>query len=45
MTAETIKGRDVTIRFDASRYIHSHGCVLGHLEVSIMTGRAINFIT
>lgn len=32
---ETVKGKDVTIRFDASRCIHSRGCVLGHPEVYV----------
>jgi len=32
---ETVKGRDVTIRFDAKRCIHSRGCVLGHPEVYV----------
>lgn len=35
MTEETIRGRDVTIRFDASRCIHSRGCVLGHPEIYV----------
>ncbi len=35
MTEEIVKGRDVTIRFDASRCIHSRGCVLGHPEVYV----------
>lgn len=33
MTEETVKGREVTIRFDASRCVHSRNCVLGHPEV------------
>jgi CDGSH-type Zn-finger protein/uncharacterized Fe-S cluster protein YjdI len=32
---EVVKGRDVTIRFDANRCIHSRGCVLGHPEVYV----------
>ena len=35
MTEEVVKGRDVTIRFDASRCIHSRTCVLGHPEVYV----------
>jgi uncharacterized Fe-S cluster protein YjdI/CDGSH-type Zn-finger protein len=35
MTEEIVKGRDVTIRFDASRCIHSRGCVLGHPEIYV----------
>ncbi|MET3612154.1 CDGSH-type Zn-finger protein/uncharacterized Fe-S cluster protein YjdI [Rhizobium aquaticum] len=35
MTEEIVQGRDVTIRFDASRCIHSRGCVLGHPEVYV----------
>ena len=35
MTEEVVKGRDVTIRFDASRCIHSRACVLGHPEVYV----------
>jgi CDGSH-type Zn-finger protein/uncharacterized Fe-S cluster protein YjdI len=35
MTEEIVKGRDVTIRFDSSRCIHSRTCVLGHPEVYV----------
>jgi CDGSH-type Zn-finger protein/uncharacterized Fe-S cluster protein YjdI len=35
MSEEVVKGRDVTIRFDASRCIHSRTCVLGHPEVYV----------
>ncbi len=35
MTEEIVQGRDVTIRFDAGRCIHSRGCVLGHPEVYV----------
>jgi CDGSH-type Zn-finger protein/uncharacterized Fe-S cluster protein YjdI len=35
MTEEIVKGRDVTIRFDASRCVHSRNCVLGHPEVYV----------
>ncbi|MCU0902942.1 MAG: CDGSH iron-sulfur domain-containing protein [Tabrizicola sp.] len=35
MTEEIVKGRDVTIRFDSSRCIHSRNCVLGHPEVYV----------
>ncbi|MFO1203404.1 MAG: CDGSH iron-sulfur domain-containing protein [Tabrizicola sp.] len=35
MTEEIVKGRDVTIRFDAKRCIHSRTCVLGHPEVYV----------
>lgn len=35
MSEELVKGRDVTIRFDASRCIHSRGCVLSHPEVYV----------
>jgi CDGSH-type Zn-finger protein/uncharacterized Fe-S cluster protein YjdI len=35
MTEEVVKGRDVTIRFDARRCIHSRTCVLGHPEVYV----------
>lgn len=35
MPEEIVQGRDVTIRFDASRCIHSRGCVLGHPEVYV----------
>lgn len=35
MTEEVVQGRDVTIRFDARRCIHSRTCVLGHPEVYV----------
>jgi CDGSH-type Zn-finger protein/uncharacterized Fe-S cluster protein YjdI len=35
MTEEVVTGRDVTIRFDARRCIHSRNCVLGHPEVYV----------
>lgn len=35
MPEEIVQGRDVTIRFDAGRCIHSRGCVLGHPEVYV----------
>lgn len=35
MSEEVVTGREVTIRFDASRCIHSRGCVLGHPEVYV----------
>jgi CDGSH-type Zn-finger protein/uncharacterized Fe-S cluster protein YjdI len=35
MSEEIVKGRDVTIRFDASRCVHSRTCVLGHPEVYV----------
>lgn len=35
MTEEIVKGRDVTIRFDARRCVHSRNCVLGHPEVYV----------
>jgi len=35
MTEETVKGREVTIRFDGHRCIHSRNCVLGHPEVFV----------
>lgn len=35
MTEEIVKGRDVTIRFDASRCVHSRNCVLEHPEVYV----------
>ena len=35
MTEEIVKGRDVTIRFDAKRCVHSRNCVLGHPEVFV----------
>jgi CDGSH-type Zn-finger protein/uncharacterized Fe-S cluster protein YjdI len=35
MTEEIVKGRDVTIRFDATRCVHSRNCVLGHPEVFV----------
>jgi CDGSH-type Zn-finger protein/uncharacterized Fe-S cluster protein YjdI len=35
MTDEVVTGRNVTIRFDARRCIHSRTCVLGHPEVYV----------
>lgn len=35
MTEEIVKGRDVTIRFDARRCVHSRNCVLGHPEIFV----------
>jgi CDGSH-type Zn-finger protein/uncharacterized Fe-S cluster protein YjdI len=35
MTQEVVKGRDVTIRFDPARCIHSRNCVLDHPEVFV----------
>jgi CDGSH-type Zn-finger protein/uncharacterized Fe-S cluster protein YjdI len=35
MSEEVVEGREVTIRFDAGRCIHSRGCVLGHPEVYV----------
>jgi CDGSH-type Zn-finger protein/uncharacterized Fe-S cluster protein YjdI len=35
MGIETVKGKDVTIRFDGSRCIHSRGCVLGDPTVFV----------
>jgi CDGSH-type Zn-finger protein/uncharacterized Fe-S cluster protein YjdI len=35
MSREIVKGKQVTITFDASRCIHSRGCVLGHPEVYV----------
>lgn len=35
MTEEVVKGRDVTIRFEAKRCIHSRNCVLDHPEVFV----------
>jgi CDGSH-type Zn-finger protein/uncharacterized Fe-S cluster protein YjdI len=35
MTEEVVTGRNVTIRFDARRCIHSRTCVLGHPEVYV----------
>lgn len=35
MTEEVVAGREVTIRFDASRCVHSRNCVLGHPEVYV----------
>lgn len=35
MGEELVKGRDVTIRFDATRCIHSRGCVLGQPDVYV----------
>lgn len=35
MAEEIVKGKDVTIRFDAKRCIHSRGCVLGYPNVYV----------
>lgn len=35
MTEEVVPGRDVTIRFDSKRCVHSRNCVLGHPEVFV----------
>jgi CDGSH-type Zn-finger protein/uncharacterized Fe-S cluster protein YjdI len=35
MTEEVVIGREVTIRFDAKRCIHSRNCVLDHPEVFV----------
>ena len=35
MTEEIVTGRDVTIRFDARRCVHSRNCVLGHPEIFV----------
>ena len=35
MTEEVVQGRDVTIRFDGRRCVHSRNCVLGHPEVYV----------
>jgi CDGSH-type Zn-finger protein/uncharacterized Fe-S cluster protein YjdI len=35
MSEEIVRGREVTIRFNAARCIHSRGCVLGHPEVYV----------
>jgi CDGSH-type Zn-finger protein/uncharacterized Fe-S cluster protein YjdI len=35
MTEEIVTGRDVTIRFDARRCVHSRNCVLGHPQVFV----------
>jgi CDGSH-type Zn-finger protein/uncharacterized Fe-S cluster protein YjdI len=35
MTIEVVKGKHVTIRFDASRCIHSRNCVLSHPDVYV----------
>ncbi|MCA3436695.1 MAG: CDGSH iron-sulfur domain-containing protein [Rhodobacter sp.] len=32
---EVVKGREVTITFDATRCVHSRNCVLGHPEVFV----------
>lgn len=32
---ETVRGKDVTIRFDGSLCVHSRNCVLGHPEVFV----------
>ena len=35
MTEEIVTGRDVTIRFDGKRCVHSRNCVLGHPDVYV----------
>lgn len=35
MAVETVKGAQVTIRFDASRCVHSRNCVLSHPDVFV----------
>lgn len=35
MATETVKGREVTIHFDARRCVHSRNCVLGHPDVFV----------
>ena len=35
MTKETVVGHEVTIEFDATRCIHSRGCVLGYPQVYV----------
>lgn len=35
MTEEVVQGREVTIRFDARRCVHSRNCVLDHPEVYV----------
>ena len=35
MAEEVVVGREVTIRFDASRCVHSRSCVLGHPEIYV----------
>ena len=35
MSIETVKGKSVTIQFDAKRCVHSRGCVLGHPDVYV----------
>jgi CDGSH-type Zn-finger protein/uncharacterized Fe-S cluster protein YjdI len=35
MATEVVKGKHVTIRFDASRCVHSRNCVLSHPEVYV----------
>ncbi len=35
MTLEVVAGKDATIHFDASRCIHSRGCVLSHPDVFV----------
>lgn len=35
MTEEVVQGREVTIRFDGQRCVHSRNCVLGHPEVYV----------
>jgi len=35
MAEETVRGKEVTVTFDASRCIHSRGCVLGYPTVYV----------
>jgi CDGSH-type Zn-finger protein/uncharacterized Fe-S cluster protein YjdI len=35
MAIEVVRGKDVTIRFDASRCVHSRNCVLSHPDVYV----------
>lgn len=35
MAVEEVEGKDVVIRFDGSKCIHSRGCVLGHPDVFV----------
>lgn len=35
MTIETVKGKEVTIHFDAKKCIHSRSCVLSHPDVYV----------
>jgi uncharacterized Fe-S cluster protein YjdI len=39
MTEDVVTGRDVTIRIDAQRCIHSRTCVPGHPEVHVPNGQ------